>query len=66
MSGKDQEMRATAGSREPDRSVGDPLEEGPGGPFGSWRSLYLVLLVYTGAAVVVLFVLTHLLNRGGP
>jgi hypothetical protein len=66
MSGEDREMRAASGGRNPDPSIGDPLEEGPGGPFGSWRSLYLVLLVYTGAAVVVLFVLTHLLNRGGP
>jgi hypothetical protein len=43
-----------------------PIEEAPGGIFPSWRALYLTLLAYTGLAVIVLWVLTHLMNAGRP
>lgn len=66
MNGQDGEMRASPGDREPEPPAGEPLEEGPGGPFASWRSLYVTLFLYSGVMVLVLLMLTRLLNRGGP
>jgi len=43
----------------------DPAEEdeGPVGPFPSWRALYITVVLYSAATVAALYLLTLLLDH---
>jgi len=41
----------------------DEEDEGPVGPFSSWRALYVTVLVYAAATVAALYLLTRLLDH---
>ena len=41
----------------------DDHEDGRIGPFSSWRALYVAVLVYTAALILVLYLLTRALDH---
>ena len=58
-------MSASMGSQEhpPEQDPAPaPEEEAPGGPFSSWPRLYVTLVVYGIAWILLLYVVTQTLN----
>ncbi len=53
---------AVAGPDE--RTETAPVDEAPGGPFPSWRAVYLAVLVYGFLMILFLLVLTRILDPG--